>query len=120
MVVQLLVVGSNNVSFNVNYLFVFLVGHGGSDGLHGYVPSLDHVVADTVSSAEILTLFSGSYILLELTEPNFRSLYLKIVIFSMSLHPIVFNKWEHCIVLDFDFRMFLVLQMPTCVPCSLI
>ncbi|KAK9101049.1 hypothetical protein Scep_024479 [Stephania cephalantha] len=24
------------------------VGHGGSDGLHGYVPSLDHVVADTV------------------------------------------------------------------------
>lgn len=25
------------------------VGHGGSDGLHGYVPSLDHVVADTVS-----------------------------------------------------------------------
>lgn len=24
-------------------------GHGGSDGLHGYVPSLDHVVADTVS-----------------------------------------------------------------------
>lgn len=25
------------------------VGHGGSDGLHGYVPSLDAVVADTVS-----------------------------------------------------------------------
>jgi len=24
-------------------------GHGGSDGLHGYVPSLDQVVADTVS-----------------------------------------------------------------------
>ncbi|KAG9449138.1 hypothetical protein H6P81_009103 [Aristolochia fimbriata] len=24
------------------------IGHGGSDGLHGYVPSLDHVVADTV------------------------------------------------------------------------
>ncbi|XVE97591.1 hypothetical protein REPUB_Repub03eG0032600 [Reevesia pubescens] len=23
------------------------IGHGGSDGLHGYVPSLDHVVADT-------------------------------------------------------------------------
>lgn len=28
----------------------FHTGHGGSDGLHGYVPSLDHVVADTVSS----------------------------------------------------------------------
>lgn len=27
----------------------FFIGHGGSDGLHGYVPSLDHVVADTVS-----------------------------------------------------------------------
>lgn len=30
--------------------FCFIAtGHGGSDGLHGYVPSLDHVVADTVS-----------------------------------------------------------------------
>ncbi|ONK68699.1 uncharacterized protein A4U43_C05F14960 [Asparagus officinalis] len=25
-----------------------VIGHGGSDGLHGYVPSLDHVVADVV------------------------------------------------------------------------
>ncbi|CAL5336278.1 unnamed protein product [Camellia sinensis] len=23
------------------------IGHGGSDGLHGYMPSLDHVVVDT-------------------------------------------------------------------------
>ncbi|XP_022750156.1 uncharacterized protein LOC111299306 isoform X2 [Durio zibethinus] len=30
------------------------IGHGGSDGLHGYVPSLDHVVADTA----IAPLFS--------------------------------------------------------------
>ncbi|KAK3040985.1 hypothetical protein RJ639_029095 [Escallonia herrerae] len=28
------------------------IGHGGSDGLHGYVPSLDHVVADTVAFLE--------------------------------------------------------------------
>lgn len=28
---------------------ICVTGHGGSDGLHGYVPSLDHVVADTVS-----------------------------------------------------------------------
>ncbi|CAI9267843.1 unnamed protein product [Lactuca saligna] len=28
------------------------IGHGGSDGLHGYVPSLDHVVADTGSFLE--------------------------------------------------------------------
>ncbi|XP_076950149.1 uncharacterized protein LOC143623025 [Bidens hawaiensis] len=28
------------------------IGHGGSDGLHGYVPSLDHVVADTGSLLE--------------------------------------------------------------------
>ena len=26
-----------------------MTGHGGSDGLHGYVPSLDYVVEDTVS-----------------------------------------------------------------------
>lgn len=33
--------GSGVICFTVT-------GHGGSDGLHGYVPSLDHVVADTV------------------------------------------------------------------------
>lgn len=27
-------------------------GHGGSDGLHGYVESLDQVVLDTVSAPE--------------------------------------------------------------------
>lgn len=30
-------------------LIIFHTGHGGSDGLHGYVPSLDNVAADTVS-----------------------------------------------------------------------
>lgn len=34
--------------YGYNEIFLDL-GHGGSDGLHGYVPSLDHVVADTVS-----------------------------------------------------------------------
>lgn len=33
-----------------NEIYFIAIGHGGSDGLHGYVPSLDHVVADTVSS----------------------------------------------------------------------
>ena len=35
----------------------FSIGHGGSDGLHGYVPSLDHVVADTVSYPLFYFLF---------------------------------------------------------------
>lgn len=35
-------------SEDLELCFLF-IGHGGSDGLHGYVPSLDHVVADTVS-----------------------------------------------------------------------
>jgi acylglycerol lipase len=26
-----------------------MTGHGGSDGLHGYVPSLDYVIEDIVS-----------------------------------------------------------------------
>ncbi|GAB2275779.1 hypothetical protein Dimus_010530 [Dionaea muscipula] len=32
------------------------IGHGGSDGLHGFVPSLDHVVADTVAFVEKVKL----------------------------------------------------------------
>ncbi|GMH06978.1 hypothetical protein Nepgr_008818 [Nepenthes gracilis] len=32
------------------------IGHGGSDGLHGYVPSLDHVVADTGAFLEKVKL----------------------------------------------------------------
>ncbi|KAM3378957.1 monoacylglycerol lipase [Capsicum galapagoense] len=34
-------------SCNFGVYAMDLIGHGGSDGLHGYVPSLDHVVADT-------------------------------------------------------------------------
>lgn len=34
---------------DIHFLTCFLSsGHGGSDGLHGYVPSLDYVVEDTV------------------------------------------------------------------------
>jgi len=32
-----------------NSNFLFMTGHGGSDGLHGYVPSLDYVIEDIVS-----------------------------------------------------------------------
>ncbi|KAL6533953.1 hypothetical protein OROHE_013786 [Orobanche hederae] len=35
------------VSCNFGVFAMDWIGHGGSDGLHGYVPSLDHVVADT-------------------------------------------------------------------------
>jgi len=33
-------------------------GHGGSDGLHGYVPSLDYVIEDIVSLYFCLILIS--------------------------------------------------------------
>ncbi|XP_031488522.1 uncharacterized protein LOC116256323 [Nymphaea colorata] len=36
-------------SCNFGVYAVDWIGHGGSDGLHGYVPSLDHVVADIKS-----------------------------------------------------------------------
>ncbi|CAI9771728.1 unnamed protein product [Fraxinus pennsylvanica] len=35
------------ISYNFGVYAMDWIGHGGSDGLHGYVPSLDHVVADT-------------------------------------------------------------------------
>ncbi|KAG5035490.1 hypothetical protein JHK87_010400 [Glycine soja] len=34
------------------------IGHGGSDGLHGYVPSLDHVVVDTIRHVRKKTSFN--------------------------------------------------------------
>ncbi|XP_071690732.1 uncharacterized protein [Rutidosis leptorrhynchoides] len=39
-------------SYNFAVYAMDWIGHGGSDGLHGYVPSLDHVVADTGSFLE--------------------------------------------------------------------
>lgn len=39
------------IRFKLNRLnlSLFITGHGGSDGLHGYVPSLDYVIEDMVS-----------------------------------------------------------------------
>lgn len=39
-------------------------GHGGSDGLHGYVESLDHVVADTVRYFSWILMFQTKFCLL--------------------------------------------------------
>jgi hypothetical protein len=51
-------------------LFLY-IGHGGSDGLHGYVPSLDHVVADTVSLVGILTNFEEPFTLNSMLQKLF-------------------------------------------------
>ncbi|KAE8654595.1 lachrymatory-factor synthase-like [Hibiscus syriacus] len=39
--------GVHEMDWTDNDINSLAVGHSGSDGLHGYVPSLDHVVADT-------------------------------------------------------------------------
>lgn len=39
-----------------------MTGHGGSDGLHGYVPSLDYVVEDIVSLNLRLLLHSDLFV----------------------------------------------------------
>ncbi|KAG5088962.1 hypothetical protein JHK86_001574 [Glycine max] len=44
-------------------------GHGGSDGLHGYVPSLDHVVVDTAASHPHIEVMVEGIIL---TSPALR------------------------------------------------
>ncbi|KAG6388000.1 hypothetical protein SASPL_153197 [Salvia splendens] len=40
------------VSYKFGAYAMDWIGHGGSDGLHGYVPSLDHVVDDTAAFLE--------------------------------------------------------------------
>lgn len=42
-----------------------MAGHGGSDGLHGYVPSLDYVIEDIVSINLWLFLFSVPDVILD-------------------------------------------------------
>ncbi|KAF4363242.1 hypothetical protein CsatB_007597 [Cannabis sativa] len=83
------------------------IGHGGSDGLHGYVPSLDHVVADTGAFLEKIKsenpgvpcfLFGhstgGAVVLKAASYPHIEEMVEGIVLTSPALrvkpaHPIV-------------------------------
>ncbi|KAF5743229.1 monoglyceride lipase [Tripterygium wilfordii] len=83
------------------------IGHGGSDGLHGYVPSLDHVVADTGAFLEKVRtdnpgtpcfLFGhstgGAVVLKAASIPHIEEMLAGIVLTSPALrvkpaHPIV-------------------------------
>lgn len=83
------------------------IGHGGSDGLHGYVPSLDHVVVDTGSFLEKIKsehpgvpcfLFGhstgGAVVLKAATCPRIEGMLEGIILTSPALrvkpaHPIV-------------------------------
>ncbi|TXG61986.1 hypothetical protein EZV62_013349 [Acer yangbiense] len=83
------------------------IGHGGSDGLHGYVPSLDHVVADTGAFLEKIRsenpgvpcfLFGhstgGAVVLKAASHPHIEAMLEGIVLTSPALrvkpaHPIV-------------------------------
>ncbi|KAI5586347.1 hypothetical protein BDE02_06G207200 [Populus trichocarpa] len=82
-------------------------GHGGSDGLHGYVPSLDHVVADTGALLEKIKseypgvpcfLFGhstgGAVVLKAASYPYIKEMLEGIILTSPALrvkpaHPIV-------------------------------
>ncbi|XP_078431900.1 uncharacterized protein LOC144703579 [Wolffia australiana] len=83
------------------------IGHGGSDGLHGFVPSLDHVVADTGSFLEKVKAehpgvpcflyghsTGGAVVLKASSQPHIRSMLEGIILTSPALrvkpaHPIV-------------------------------
>lgn len=83
------------------------IGHGGSDGLHGYVPSLDYVVSDTVAFLEKIRsenpgvpcfLFGhstgGAVVLKAALSPSIEDMLAGIVLTSPALrvkpaHPIV-------------------------------
>ncbi|XP_042430211.1 monoacylglycerol lipase-like [Zingiber officinale] len=83
------------------------IGHGGSDGLHGYVPSLDHVVEDTGKFLEKIKsqnpdtpcfLFGhstgGAVVLKAATFPHIEALVEGIILTSPAIrvkpaHPIV-------------------------------
>ncbi|KAJ4957707.1 hypothetical protein NE237_024818 [Protea cynaroides] len=83
------------------------IGHGGSDGLHGYVPSLDQVVADTGTFLEKIKLENpgipcflfghstgGAVVLKAASYPHIQCMLEGIVLTSPALrvkpsHPIV-------------------------------
>ncbi|TQD82597.1 hypothetical protein C1H46_031870 [Malus baccata] len=83
------------------------IGHGGSDGLHGYVPSLDYVVADTGAFLEKIRLENpgvpcflfghstgGAVVLKAAAVPQIEGMLEGIVLTSPALrvkpaHPIV-------------------------------
>lgn len=83
------------------------IGHGGSDGLHGYVPSLDHVVADTGAFLEKIKLENpgvpcflfghstgGAVVLKAASYPHIEEMLEGIILTSPALrvrpaHPIV-------------------------------
>ncbi|CAM8952802.1 unnamed protein product [Rhodiola kirilowii] len=83
------------------------IGHGGSDGLHGYVPSLDHVVADTGAFLEKVKLENpgvpcflfghstgGAVVLKAASYPQIKKMLEGIILTSPALrvkpaHPIV-------------------------------
>ncbi|KAL9443205.1 hypothetical protein AB3S75_016544 [Citrus x aurantiifolia] len=83
------------------------IGHGGSDGLHGYVPSLDHVVADTGAFLEKIKLENptvpcflfghstgGAVVLKAASYPHIEAMLEGIVLSAPALrvepaHPIV-------------------------------
>ncbi|KZV37204.1 monoglyceride lipase-like [Dorcoceras hygrometricum] len=95
------------VSCNFGVYAMDWMGHGGSDGLHGYVPSLDHVVADTGSFLEKIKLENpgvpcflfghstgGAVVLKAASYPHIEEMLEGIILTSPALrvkpaHPIV-------------------------------
>ncbi|CAI9757097.1 unnamed protein product [Fraxinus pennsylvanica] len=95
------------VSFDFGVYAMDWTGHGGSDGLHGYVPSLDHVVADTGAFLEKIKLENlgvpcflfghstgGAVVLKAASYPHIEEMLEGIILTSPALrvkpaHPIV-------------------------------
>ncbi|CAA6666044.1 unnamed protein product [Spirodela intermedia] len=96
------------------------IGHGGSDGLHGYVPSLDHVVADTGSFLEKIKLENpgipcflyghstgGAVVLKASSHPHIESMLEGIILTAPALRV----KPAHPIVAVIYFQSFIVYCM---------
>ncbi|KAB2080104.1 hypothetical protein ERO13_A05G045900v2 [Gossypium hirsutum] len=95
------------ISCNFGVYAMDWIGHGGSDGLHGYVPSLDHVVVDTGAFLEKIKsenpgvpcfLFGhstgGAVVLKAASHPRIEGMLEGVVLTSPALrvkpaHPIV-------------------------------